>query len=237
MNESFFGKNKIYVILIFTLILFGFVIYLVANGEKIKKVDSAKDYVYTSEEKYSGTSNYSRLPVINIKNDFYKNINDDIKVSYDSIVIDSNKSFNYEYYLVGNLLSLVTKIIDVGEISLQEPVYETYNLDVKNNVSLSNEEFINKLNLTAEAVVNEINETITSYYEAEIEKEYILAEYCDFNCYIENLQINSLNYIKDGKMFLTDKNELSVYLPIKLDYYLTEGDTAPSNPQVFKISF
>lgn len=235
MIRKIWEERKEYVILMIVLISIGVFVYFLANANNLGKTDTTKDYIYTAEEVNKNKFTNSRLPFINLKGDFYTNLNQTIKSDYDNAVSNIDMKFDYTFYMQNNILSLVIRTYKAGETDTVHPTYTIYNIDLKNNKLLTNEELLSQLKITSNDVIVSVDNKIASYYEIETRNQYLPKDLCDLDCYKNGFGLDKIDYIKDGKLFIADKNALKIYIKFRLNQYLSEDDSAPIEPNVFDI--
>lgn len=149
MDKTKFGGIKLISLILSALILIVAVIYfiLVVTKGPIQKIDANKEYVYTgavTDEYYleggnpTGYTVRSKVPVINLKSNKIKEINE---LMQKEIFVKSNENKtdgsyyveSYKYYINNNVLSLavITKTAFGSKANVYTTSYKTYNIDMK----------------------------------------------------------------------------------------------------------
>lgn len=256
VRKNNIGLIVIIVILIIIIVIMGTIIvknYYTAdnnkknqnniNNKKItNKIDINKEYVYDAgyknkdvKESYVDVSNVNRyasdlrFPYLNVNTDIAKQINNEIKKTYDELILkykdlseeEESESIvsNYFYNIYNNIISIVIDIERYGTSDVQHTYY-TYNYDLKNNQRLSYKELYSQLRdtdydikfddsnineLVKQAIQNNVRrlyisqEEYEKHFESDVEKSY--------KEYEESLLNNKLLYFVDsyGRLNLITK--------------------------------
>ena len=172
------------------------------------KDDINKEYVYT---KYQSSKNNAKVPYINLVTEDAKKVNHEIlTLTTDYLkATNKNKTVTYRYNQNKNILSVVLTFRDINEYEQLEYSYKTYVFDLSKSAKLlTNDEIINKFDITY-AEVNEIMaKNMKEKYVDEIVKGYVDKNECNYSCYLENRNIN--NYIDNANYYI-ENSHLIVY--------------------------
>lgn len=191
------------------------VVYFVINhsstnsNKYIEKVDEDKAYVYTSK-KIENTNNesdevsYDKIPSINLEGQKYTQINNEIMNKYNEVIKDKVHIYDYNYNQSENILSLVVKYSYYSKDS-QYPItyFDTYNIDLKNDKVLSDEEIVDLFNITKEQVNTYLKSKFVNYYNELIQYEYFKKSECNYQCFLNNRGITT-DYTKDVHYYVED---------------------------------
>lgn len=201
--------------LLVLLIAYG-IVRLNSNSYKNIKEDSSKEIVYTI---YANSNYHQEVPYINLKGDFYKEVNDNIQEIAGEYLDKETGAITYDYNLNGNFISLVLVITEYIGDSPRNNFY-TYNIDITNKQLLSKEALIDYYKTDTEEIKNRVLYELEKAYKEKIDSGAITEDSCDFDCYIswrgeQNLNPDNYSYyIKDGY--------LAAYVPF--EQYEAFGD-------------
>lgn len=134
------GTKKI-IILLVVLITATIALFLLKNYmDKDNKILNAKDYIIEKETEYSKDETKGLLPLINLKGNEIEKINNEILGLYYGIAYKEYDIFKYEYNLHDDILSLLITITIVDDSEYGKIEYHSYNINVKDNKVLNNNE-------------------------------------------------------------------------------------------------
>lgn len=176
---------------------------------------SKKTYISTLKSR-----NNSKLPYININSEDIKELNARLEEQYNEIIeLNNNSNMTYEYSKNGNILSiLVTRNIELDYDYIMEEEYDTYNIDLKTNEFLGNDDIVELYKLDKDEIESKIVSDLMEQYNYEVDKGYIVTQECDINCYLEDKEYFSIDdnlnlYVKKGKVYgyLNIKNSSLYY--------------------------
>lgn len=211
-----------------TLIILGvcliFVIFssLFDNKTDSNKLDNSKDYIYTSRNNEN-----SKMPYINLNSEEITDVNIEILTKYLEITNSETGNMDYSYNQYSDIISLIISVID-SEGNLE---ITTYNINITEKKILSDEEIIRKFNLDYNQVKNIMENYIKEYYNYEITKKYI-DKSCDFNCYINDYEIDIYNNYK----FFIKNDNLYIYKKLNTTQEFLYDENNPFTLFEFKIS-
>lgn len=201
MNEKF--KNKkgyliaiCIIFIIFLLIILGYFVYQIVD-KKISYNKLVVDSIVTEKK--------DNMPYINIDSKDVKKINNEIEELYNTFLFYKNNTFNYEYQINDNILSIVIKLVD-NNSEYDIPYYSiiTYNINLKTQKNIDNNYLLNKFKITEEEVKEKIATQILSYYNDEVDLGYIPNQECDYDFYLVIHNINDFDYdglyVKNGNL-------------------------------------
>lgn len=206
---EYIEENKKYIIilgvLVGLLIIFGIV----------NNITSKKQYVKTVK-----SVNNSKLPYININDSTVQELNTRLENQYNEIISLNNDSYmTYEFSKNGNILSiLITKYIKLDDDYIPEEEYNTYNINLKNNEFLDNDDIFDLYKLDKEEIESKVVTDIMEQYQYEVDNGYVVGQECDIDCYLEEKEYISVTdnfnvYIKNKKIYgyLNIKNSSLYY--------------------------
>ena len=211
-NEEQSGKKKLIVLLI---VLIAITIILVVLNKKMdrnNKVLGAQDYVIEKETEYSKDESKGPLPVINLKGKEVEKINNEILGIYYSVAYKEYDVFKYEYNIEKDILSLLITVTLVDDTEYGTIKYYSYNINVKENKSLSNQELVKNLKLDSNIINEKLEFRIKKYYSLDVlNKTMSYDEYKEL-----------INYKKeDAKLYIKNK-KLYAYITLGLTQGLLE---------------
>lgn len=220
-NKKKKSDYSLILMLIFLLIAFGcLIIYFVMNNSSktnmVEKKDQNKDYVYTYK-KIKNTSNesdeviYDKIPTINLDGVKYSKINKEIIDNYNKIITKSTHKYEYEFSYSKNILSLVIKSTYPNQDNdlYIKTYFNTYNIDLKNDKILSNDEILKIFNVDENKIKIYLNSKFTSYYEDLVKYKYFTKNECNYDCFLNNRGI-SKNYLDDINYYV-DNGKLVLF--------------------------
>lgn len=211
-NEEQSGKKKLIILLI---VLIAITIILVVLNKKMdtnNKVLGAQDYVIEKETEYSKDESKGPLPVINLKGKEVETINNEILGIYYSVAYKEYDVFKYEYNIEKDILSLLITVTLVDDTEYGTIKYYSYNINVKENKSLSNQEVVKTLKLDSNIINEKLEFRIKKYYSLDVlNKTMSYDEYKEL-----------INYKKeDAKLYIKNK-KLYAYITLGLTQGLLE---------------
>lgn len=211
-NEEQSGKKKLIILLI---VLIAITIILVVLNKKMdtnNKVLGAQDYVIEKETEYSKDESKGPLPVINLKGKEVEKINNEILGIYYSVAYKEYDVFKYEYNIEKDILSLLITVTLVDDTEYGTIKYYSYNINVKENKSLSNQEVVKTLKLDSNIINEKLEFRIKKYYSLDVlNKTMSYDEYKEL-----------INYKKeDAKLYIKNK-KLYAYITLGLTQGLLE---------------
>ena len=170
---------------------------------------SDKAFVYTINSEKNG-SFFVNVPYVNIVGSFGKEINEDID-SYVADFMENDKiRLSYEYNINGKIVSLVIKTVDYNTKNVPKVYFKTYNIDIENQVLLSEDDLLSIYNITTDDVYSIIENQFLKWYE-EVKKEgYVNEDECDYECFLGYRDVE--DYLDDISYYI-DRGRLAVYKP------------------------
>lgn len=211
-NEEQSGKKKL--IILFVVLATITIILVVLNNQldKNNKLLGAKDYIIEKETEYSKDESKGLLPVINLKGKDVEKINNEILGIYYSIAYKEYDVFKYEYNLHDDILSLLITVTIVDDTEYGTIKYYSYNINVKDNKCLSNQDVVRELKLDSNILDEKLEFRIKKYYSLDsLNKTMSYEEYKEL-----------INYQKeDVKLYIKNK-KLYAYITLGLTQGLLE---------------
>lgn len=214
-----YEENKKNVKIIFIILIIGILCFILV------KTKNSKNYIITyKNENYCGFD--STVPLINISDS--KQANEEITKLYANSKVE-NKYMTYDYYKNKEIISLIINIYNCeSNDMIDKKVF--YNIDTSNEKIISNDELIERFNITKSEIENIVLEEVKKYYNYEIEKEYI-----------KNISIEEyLNKLEDGILtnaqYFVKDNKLYVYRSFDIGYELAYDAERPFKLFEFKIN-
>ncbi len=211
MNKFDLELNKKRIIILLSML--GVIILLIllehflSNRYERLKIDKDKYFIYTNTK---NTENNSLVPKVNLNSSDASIVNNEITSESLEYVTSDNKKKNvtYRYNRSGSLISLVMIYRDIIDNKVNYN-YKTYVFDLnKDGKLLSNDEILNKFNITY-AEINDVMRTkMKNKYNSEVTRK-IISKDCDFTTCFLNLR-NIYNFIDDINIYV-ENNRLVVY--------------------------
>lgn len=214
-RKPFFSNSKFKKILIWfgvlllIVILVGYFLYnnYYRNYNYIKE-DRNQYLVYTLKTSTNRNNMHSEVPYINIDSEDARLVNQAIETYAETFLANKNNLMVYDSQLNGEVLSVLIRLSEYSEgYSFPEVSFHTYNFNLKSQTLMSNEELLSLFDVTEEEVKDKIEAQFEKYYQEEVDEGYLVAEECDYNCFlswrgIENDDyLNSVYYyVKNGKL-------------------------------------
>lgn len=179
-----------------------------------------QEYVFTTTTK----DKYTKCPYININSKEINKINEEIIYKYYSVIENQYSTMNYEYSINNNVLSLIIKIINKdSKDDYEKKEYISYSINIKEKQLISNNDLLEKYNLSQIEINNLVYNELKNAYEIESNEMYIEPQECDFNCY---LKIHEVDDLETKLVYYIDKNnKMVVYLNHELEtVYFDKND-------------
>ena len=185
------------IILLILVVLYGIFRNYFSNYNSIKE-DKSKDLVYTisNNEKV-------KIPHINLKSSSISLVNTNIEQYCNQY---TNATVSYEYYISGNYLTVLITALEENDDSLPQLNFQTFNINLKRQSYISEEDLLKYFNVTEDYVSAKIYNKFLDYYNEEIEKGYVSSKECSFECFLNYREVedylDSVVYgIKDGQLY------------------------------------
>ncbi len=220
LKDNLNKKNKIdyslimMIVFIFIAVVCMIIYFIMSNqnnNKYIEKTNENKNYVFSAKKEkntYQDGTHF-RAPEINLKGEKYTKINKEISSLYKTIIKNVDSSFDYQYNVSKDILSLVVRYSYYPNTSDKQIIYfKTYNIDLKNDKILKNSEILNMYNLTSKKIETFMEAKFKSYYTDLINQKYYTKKECDYECFLNNRGItkkylnNISYYIDDGSLTL-----------------------------------
>lgn len=201
--------------------------YVNTNKYNNYKIDESKNYVYT---KYSSSKNKSHVPYVNLMGDYAKTVNEEIENIAKEYLMsnNTNKTVTYRYNQNRNIVSVVLMFRDIDDKKRLIYSFKTYVFDLANNCRLlTNDDIINKFNITYQEINNIMDKAMKEKYNDEIKKGFLVREECDYKCFLDMREIN--NYIDNANYYIEEGNLIvyrafSVFSIYEEEEYYTRND-------------
>lgn len=195
------------------------IIYLVMKSQSsdntIQKQDTSKSYVYTSkkienENSESATTEYDKIPAINLKGKKYQQINNEILDNYNHLVKSSNHiHYGYQFNQSKNILSLMVNYTYYPAQVIYPIIhFDTYNIDLKSGKVLTDQELLKIYNVSEKQIQVYMEAKFKKYYSDIVKSGYYTKKQCNYDCFLKNRGISNdylaetSFYVEDGKLTL-----------------------------------
>ena len=228
-------NKKLLIVLVMLVILFAIlkIINYNSNTKYVSyKLDSDQKYVYT---KYSSSTNSAKVPYINIVGADASEANDEIVSNVESYLSskDVNKTVTYRYNQYKNILSVVLTYRDIDSEKRLQYRFKTYVFDLKNDCKLlSDEEILNRFNVTYANVDNEMAKSMKDKYNDELDQGILTKDKCDYNCF---LRLRGITHYIDNANYYIEEGHLVVYRSYNVFSVYNEEDYYTRNDFKFII--
>ena len=226
------NSKKIPIVIGMSLVLIVFIIVYSLNKNngvdfEVVKEYSDKEIVYTADTIEIDELFHIYVPYVNIKGTSIILINEDIKSYIDEFTNKKMVIVTYEYTVNGKVLSLVIKTVDYGDEDTGPVAYfKTYNINLKTNELVSDEELLSAYNVNLADVSSAIEKQFKYWYK-ELNKEGYFEEDCDYECFLEYREVD--DYTEDVSYYI-EKGKLIAFKPFVVysiygeEDYFTEND-------------
>ena len=203
------GKMIPWIVLIILIILLGWY-YLYKNyynNYNYIKKDIDQYLVYTKRTTTNNQNLKNEIPEINIDSQDANLVNETIETYASSFLKNKDNVMVYDSQLNGQVLSVLLKMLDYsGGYSFPDVSFHTYNFNLKDQTLMSDEEVLSLFNITEDTVRKKIQEQFEFFYNDEVEKNYIVPQECDYECFltwrnIEDYMDSVYYYIENGKLY------------------------------------
>ena len=192
---EFFSEYKKQIIVLFVLGILMIIMNVfqkITNSNDIDRVVTNKEIVFTNDIILNKDSRQSMIPFINLNWSGIAEVNEEISKKIYQETIVNNRSASYEYYYdEDNLLSLLIVIEEYmtnGKLAIVK--YVTYHVDLKNQKVLTEEDLIQKYNISLEDVKTIYEEKLKVFYNEAVKEGYT-DDYCNFDCYIKEHELEN----------------------------------------------
>ncbi|MBR3661204.1 MAG: hypothetical protein IKN63_04845 [Bacilli bacterium] len=159
---------------------------------------------------------YNNIPYFKLNNNTYQEINKEILTNFLLRTCYQDGFIDYEVSLNDDILSLALNISYDTDDDLAYLEYKTYNINIKTNEKVSNEEILKKYNISKLAIEEIVLDKIEEYYNYEKKMNYLNNE--SFNDYLEILEFSPIT-LDNMNLYIDKNNDLYLYK----DYTLSEG--------------
>ena len=217
-NEKTAKQKKILIITLVVLVTITIILTIVSKStDSDNKALKGQDYIIEKETEYE---NKGHLPRINLQGEEIEKINDTIVEKYYSVAYAEYDTFNYEYSVYKDILSLhiIVTYNDDSEYGNMENL--TYNINVKTNEILSNDKVVEKLGLNQKSINKKIEDRLENWYNSDSLKERL--SYDEYK--------KKLGFDKSKNSLFIRNNKLYYYMPI----YVTQ-DLLSYEGNIFEI--
>ena len=196
-------EARIYIILIIVLIIVTTVIWISMAVSNSKESSTNNSYITLKDENISEYELESRCPVINLDSDDAKEVNDKMESEYNKVVSNGKESFDFDYAVNKDYLSLVTFYIYLDvETNNPDIIINTYNFDLDSGSLVNDSDLLDDFSYSYKYISNALEKNMRSYYEQELDSMYFSKEECDYNCFLGLRGID--NYTDNVKLFVRD---------------------------------
>lgn len=217
------NKQKIYKNIIIGLIIFGFLAIIVSIFYINNKSDKNKDYIYENND----------IPIINVDDNTFDNINSEIKELYNQA--SDTVNLTNQIYKNNDIYSLVIKkdsYSNLEEYYLTD--YIIYNVDINSNKLLTNEELLQKYGYTKENVISSARILLNKYYLDEVNQGYVEGNECDLECYISSIRF--IEDIYSNISLFVEDNVLKGYIEFYTNSYLSDQEYFENNENIHEFN-
>ena len=155
----------------------------------------------------------NQIPYFRVSNTLYDSINKDILENSLLRVCYQNGYMSYDIALNDNILSLIVYISYETENELANIEYKTYNINTDTNQIVTNQELLNKYNLTINQVNTKVLTELNKYYNYEKEND-LVDQNITFSDYLDILEYKTVTL--DNLSLFIDKKMIYIFIKIFL---------------------
>ena len=235
-------KNKIMIIIIIVLIVLTILLMVLSNN---KISNNISDY-YVSNLRANDINNIdvsacnidevlknNKIPYFNLNSQVYNDINKEILTDFFLRTCYQNGEMTYEKNISDDILSLILTISyeDADDTSYLE--YKTYNINLDNNTLITNENLLNKYNITLSNINNILKSTFTKYYLYEKKNGNYDSKF-NFNDFLDEIGYQNLSY-NDLNLYL-ENNTLYLYVTYNTTELMALDNNYPEIITKFKLN-
>lgn len=187
------------------------------------KIDKKLDIIYSVYNK----KDFS-VPSININDDVFYNINQNIVTKANTFIGKQGSSISYNYTISGEVISLAIQYVELDKFERPIVDFDTYIFNVMDKRLLSEEEILNKLSISLDDINSQLNHKFREFYNDEKAKK-ILDQECDYECFLYMRGINNNNYIENIELYISEGKlyvlrAFDIYSPFSEEEYFTFDD-------------
>ena len=176
----------------------------------------------------------NQIPYFKVSNTLYDSINKDILENSLLRVCYQNGYMSYDIALNDNILSLIVYISYETENELANIEYKTYNINTDTNQIITNQELLNKYNLTINQVNTKVLTELNKYYNYEKEND-LVEQNITFSDYLNILEYKTVT-LDNLSLFINKKNDLYIYKDFSLSEGMKRLDYFPNLSNTFKLN-
>ena len=202
-------QSKIVFFILFSIVLVCvlFFFFWFLSGDNFSSIkENRREYlVYTKYEKKDDP--YSILiPYINIRSLEVKQINEDIETFLLPFVENEQSIITYEYTIMGDVLSLLLKVMDYSTGYAPQPHFKSYHIQLSSVTVLTDEEVLSLFQTNSSFVSITLENQFHDFYQRIIQEGYYQEEECNYNCFLKfrgfDQYLDSVSYyIKQGSLY------------------------------------
>ena len=193
-------KKNIIIIAIVVIVLSIITFTLTREKNKNHKTLSEYNYIIEKETDFTNNELIGKLPIINLNSKDIQKINNEIMKEYYECAYGEDDVFYYSYSVYKDILSLIIRVTKTDDTQYGTIEYHIYNINVKNEKQLSDEDLLKYLKVSNEELTQAINNQLKKYYEADDLKKDM--SYDKYVSYIKYSSSNNKLVIKDKSLYV-----------------------------------
>ena len=199
-------KKNIIIIVVVIVILSIITFVLTKEKNKNHKTLSEHNYIIEKETDITNNDLIGKLPIINLNSKDIQKINNEIMKEYYECAYGEDDVFYYEYSVYKDILSIMIRVTKADDTQYGTIEYHFYNINVKNEKQLNDEELLKYLKVSNDDLESAINKKLKSYYDKDdLNKDMSYDEY-----------IKYIKYSSSNNNLVILKNNLYVYTTFSL---------------------
>ncbi len=215
-------RNTNYVSLVCFFICIFMIVIIILYGIKkndnyeLLKENSTLDYVYISEYDFNEVRKSEvAIPYLNINSSAANDINAKIKSDYEITKSKLGYNYEYKYYVSDDIVSIVVQTVCTEEGNSLNETYEyfVYNYDLKENKEISDDELLEKYDITLDQVDMFLKNKFLNYYFLLVDKKKIDQDRVAF---VDFLAVKNIKEMTDRINFAVEDNSLIAYRPFDI---------------------
>ncbi len=175
----------------------------------------------------------NRVPYLKLSNSTYNKINDELIQTFLLRACYQNGYIDYEASYNDDILSIALNISYETTDDLAYLEYKTYNINTKNHTQLTNQDILNKYQLSVNQVNTIVKNYMIKYYNYERENDLLDLD-ISFNEYLNDLNFKDIT-LSNMNLYIDNKKDLYIFKDYDLSYGMSIDEKYPYLTIKFKL--